>query len=68
MLAAGGYNFRLTSLWCKHLIRARSSPVSSQEAQAGGADFVIEYDHGQDPAVVGAACERDVPPLLVGIE
>lgn len=31
------------------LLLVCSSPVSSQEAQAGGTDFVIEYDHGQDP-------------------
>lgn len=42
------------------------SPISSQEAQAGGTDFVIEYDHGQNLAGGGVtACDGNVPPLLV---
>lgn len=48
------------------LLLVCSSPVSSQEAQAGGTDFVIEYDHGQDPTWGWVtACHGDVPPLLV---
>lgn len=39
------------------------SPVSRQEAQAGGADFVAEDDHGQDVAVRLAVGQLDHPPL-----
>lgn len=39
-------------------------PVASQEAQAGGADFVVEDDHGEDVAFLGwGILHPQHPPL-----
>lgn len=42
-----------------------SSPISRQEAKTGWTDFVIEYNHGQDPTGGrGTALNGNVPPFL----